>query len=260
MRQTVLELRKALDDEVASILSSEDDRLVLGTEAVRVDVRAFERLAAENMREAVEHAVEIYRGDLLEGLNVRSEGFDEWLLGERARLHDLAVGVLERLVSYQAEAGESETAIETARRLLALDPVREEAHRMLMRLYYSAGHRSAALKQYQVCKEALRRELDVEPEPETAHLYSEIRTSQTEAGGPLDAAGTAPTTEPVSRTKSDVVARPARAVGAAPNARTDTTEAKPARRRRWQWAGLAAVAVVIIGGWRSGTSSCAHPH
>jgi hypothetical protein len=59
-------------------------------------------------------------------------------------------------------------------RLLALDPLQEAVHRALMRLYARQGRRGAALRQYQVCVAALRRELGTEPEGETKALYRDL--------------------------------------------------------------------------------------
>src|SRR4029453_936336 len=64
-------------------------------------------------------------------------------------------------------------------------PLRETAHRALMRLYASQGRGAAALRRYQICVETLWRELRVEPEPETKQLYQEIlaqRSTQSPAG------------------------------------------------------------------------------
>jgi TolB-like protein/Tfp pilus assembly protein PilF len=87
-------------------------------------------------------------------------------------------------MTLRAEADEAESAMDAAQQLLGLDPLREDAHRLLMRLYDNAGRRSAALRQFQICEDVLRRELDVEPAPETLQLISEIRTRQ-EGAGPV---------------------------------------------------------------------------
>ena len=78
---------------------------------------------------------------------------------------------LARLLAIRPERASTERAIQTAMRLLALDPLQEAVHRALMRLYARQGRRGAALKQYQVCVGALQRELGTEPEAETKQLY-----------------------------------------------------------------------------------------
>jgi len=93
-------------------------------------------------------------------------------LGERA------LDVLARLAAQLADAGETERAITQALRLLALDPLQEQAHRLLMRLYGAQGRRGAAVEQYRRCREILRRELAARPEPETERLYHEVRATR----------------------------------------------------------------------------------
>ena len=98
LRQAVLALRKSLGDSDGIILKSDDDRLALDAAAIEVDIREFEELAAKSTREALESAVDLYSGELLEGLSVRSQEFDDWLAEERVRLRNLAVDTLRRLV------------------------------------------------------------------------------------------------------------------------------------------------------------------
>ena len=47
-----------------------------------------------------------------------------------------------------------------------------------MRLYYLAGDRTAALRQYQQCAAALDEELGVRPAQRTVRLYEQIRLDQ----------------------------------------------------------------------------------
>jgi len=79
-----------------------------------------------------------------------------------------------KLLSHQLKNNLDEAAIQTALRLLGLDPLQESVHQILMRLYFKNGRRGAALMQYQRCVEVLQRELGVEPEPETKQCYQEI--------------------------------------------------------------------------------------
>ena len=135
---------------------------------------AFERLVEEGGPEALARAVDLYRGDLLEGLAFRGALFEDWLMGERERLRELALDALAKLLAHQRVAGSAETALQTALRLVALDPLQEAVHRTLMRLYAQLGRRGAALRQYQLCVGILQRELGVEPEAGTRELYQEI--------------------------------------------------------------------------------------
>jgi DNA-binding SARP family transcriptional activator len=174
LRQSLFLLRQVLDSGELTRIVMTGDAVTLPAEAVQTDVAAFERAIAEGTPAALEHAVGLYRGDLLAGLGVTAPPFEDWLMGERERLRELALEALARLLTTQRAAGETAAAVQSARRLLALDPLQETVHRALMRLYVQAGRRDAALRQYQDCVEVLRRELDAEPEAETKELYQEI--------------------------------------------------------------------------------------
>jgi adenylate cyclase len=167
LRQALAELRRTLGD---STLLTDREMAAFDSAAVRVDAVEFGRLATAG---EWEQAAALYRGDLLDGVNLPDGSFADWLLVERTRLHDLAVGVLARLLETQS----GEAAIATAQRLVNLDPTREETHRALMRLHAAQGDRSQALRQYQRCRDILQRDLGVKPEPDTERLCKEIQSS-----------------------------------------------------------------------------------
>jgi non-specific serine/threonine protein kinase len=58
--------------------------------------------------------------------------------------------------------------------LITLDPINEASHRQLMEVYFQSGQSSAALNQYQACEQLLRKELNLDPQPETRTLYKKI--------------------------------------------------------------------------------------
>src|SRR5262249_2226939 len=135
---------------------------------IAVDAAEFELLARAGK---LDEAAGLYRGPLLDGHGVRDGAFEDWILVERTRLHDLAVAALDRFAASQSGAA----AIAPAQRLLQLDPSREETHRLLMRLYASVGQRAQALRQYQHCRDTLQRELQAEPDAETERLFRQIQ-------------------------------------------------------------------------------------
>ncbi|MCH7541026.1 MAG: hypothetical protein IH999_11635 [Proteobacteria bacterium] len=174
LRDAISSLRKAFGDAEPSPLVADRETVSLGPAVVEVDAVKFEELVAAGTPEALERACALYRGELLEGETVRDPPFEEWLFYERERLYDLALQAFEKLLAYQQEAGANERAIETAQQLLKLKPAHEKTHRALMRLYADQERRAAALEQYQRCRAALKRELEVEPGPETDELYQQI--------------------------------------------------------------------------------------
>ena len=196
LRQTLVDLRKALVGVRPLPLLIDGESIALDPAAVEVDAAAFERLVADGSPGALEEATALYHGDLLAGLGVTEPSFEEWLLGERERLRELAIDALARLLRHQTDAGALEAAIQTAVRSLALDPWQEAVHRALMRLYLRQGRRGMALKRYQLCVSVLQRELGAEPEPETKQLYQEILQRRFPASPAIDAPGASGAREP----------------------------------------------------------------
>jgi DNA-binding SARP family transcriptional activator len=127
-------------------------------------------------------AATLYRDDFMAGFTLRdSPNFDEWQFFQTESLRSELAGVLERLVTCHIARGEFEQAITYARRWLALDPLSEPVHRQLMQLYDWAGHRSAALRQYNECVSLLEEEFGLTPEMETTALYQAIREKRAPA-------------------------------------------------------------------------------
>jgi predicted ATPase/DNA-binding SARP family transcriptional activator len=139
-------------------------------------------------------AVELYRGELLAGF------YDPWVLTERQRLEEQYLGALQQLVLALEESGDPEQAIEYARRAVRVDPLREEAHYDLMRLYAAAGQPSATLRQYQELERLLREELGESPSAATRALAEELqdtaRTVVAARSAPLALAAPASTAPP----------------------------------------------------------------
>lgn len=199
LRQTLFEIRRALGASGEACLSVDHERVALEGRRVAVDALELERLADANTLEGLEAAAARYGGELLAGLAVKDPAFELWLDGQRERLRELGLRVLNALLIRQGAAGQTERAIETALRVLALDPLQEVAHRALMRLHAAQGRSAAALRRYQICVEALWRELRVEPEQETKQLYREIlaqRSTQSPSRAARPAGATGEATAP----------------------------------------------------------------
>lgn len=127
---------------------------------------------------AFEAAAEIYRGDYLE-----DEAFTDWCWSEREHLRETCLDVLAVLASHYGQRGMIEPSIAWYRKALRLDPAREQNHQGLIRALAASGRRDEALRQYHVCREVLRRELDIAPLPETERLYLQIAHHEPLSGG-----------------------------------------------------------------------------
>jgi DNA-binding SARP family transcriptional activator/TolB-like protein len=195
LRNCLLELRKALGPSGVGYLVA--DFANCRIQDVVVDLDRFERLSRSQNRPELQAAAELYRGEFLADFDIDSEPFQEWLAAERDRTLALICDILQRLTAAQDAAGEPDAAIQTGRRLVALDPLSEFGQRALMRAYARAGRRGEALRQYKSCAETLKRELGVAPDAETQALAHEMARSgnTTEAdprSGVAEAAGFSP--------------------------------------------------------------------
>ena len=124
-------------------------------------------------------AGDLYRGDFLAGIAAGDQTFEDWLRDERDRLSELAFDVYGKLLAHQWKAGLLTKAVDSTRRLLAIDPLQEDAHQVLMRLYIAQGRLDRARREYDTCARMLRREFGVEPQPETKALLAEIAARRT---------------------------------------------------------------------------------
>lgn len=168
------ELRYALRYIPGDLVLVAGQSVRFNPEAVSVDATQFEELAASPAINSTREAAERYAGNLLEGYHSGIASFDEWLRLERLRFWRAGVGVFGRLLAAQIKAGWWERAVETAGRLLALDPSQEVVHRTLMRLQLEQGRPDAALRRYQECVDILHRQFGTTPSAETERVHEEI--------------------------------------------------------------------------------------
>ena len=212
LRNCLLELRKALGPSGARHLVA--DFANCRIEDVVVDLDRFERLSRSLDRSELQTAAALYRGEFLADFDIDSEPFQDWLAAERDRTLALICDVLQRLTAAQDAAGECDAAIQSGRRLVALDPLSEFGQRALMRAYAHAGRRGEALRQYRSCAETLKRELGVAPDAETQALAHEMARSgavaETDprglAGGPGFSPGDSLATRSPDRTRGERLA------------------------------------------------------
>jgi len=183
LRKAIWQLQRALceaDASAESILQVNSQWVSLNSEAnIWVDVTEFERLCSADQNpsgsvngsrtEALETALDLYRGDLLEGW------YQDWCLYERERLQNLYLVRLDKIVALFETSDEYAKAADYATRILKYDRAQEIAHQRLMRLRYLQGDRAGALRQFENCAAALKEELGVQPSERTRELYQKIR-------------------------------------------------------------------------------------
>jgi len=165
-----------------------------------VDVEAFERQAAlaRGGRDpaAYQAALDLYTGDLLP-----EDPYEEWALLRRAALREEYLKLLFDLAGLYAESSRYEPAIAVLNKITAIDPIHEDAHVLLLRLFARTGQRREAIQQYQKLKDALQKELYVEPSAETTRLYDDILHARIAAEARSE---TAPASRPLHNLPSQI--------------------------------------------------------
>ncbi|HEX7833688.1 MAG TPA: response regulator [Thermoanaerobaculia bacterium] len=175
VRELVRELRYALRFLPDDIVIDDGVTVRFNRETVDVDAHRFSELVGAPSINSIRTAAEIYRGNLLPGFTTGLRAFDEWLTERRLTLWRGALAIFGNLLSTQIRAGWWEEALETASRLLALDPSQEVVHRTIIRLQLEQDRPDAALRRYQECVEMLRREYGRDPSAETERVHREIQ-------------------------------------------------------------------------------------
>lgn len=186
LRQSLWQLHAALvsltRNQKSHIISIDAESIHVNTSVpLIVDVVIFERAYRQSQgingedlnpgqAKALQEAIELYRGDLLEGC------YQEWCLIERERLQNCYLTMLDKVICYCRKEGDHQRALNYGERILRLDRAHERTHQQLMRVLYASGDRIGALRQYDRCKAALQEELGVEPSQRTQKLCEQIRS------------------------------------------------------------------------------------
>lgn len=187
LRGVVMKLRQVI---AAHLVIQHQDLAFNLHSAYQLDVAEFRRALTPTPGQPLtlaqlQAALDLYRGDFLEDFQVRqAPAFEEWVMQQQAQLREMAFTAYHMIITLCHEQGLLDVGVTYARRLLQLDPIREDVHRQLMWLLARQGQRSAALAQYELCREVLARELNLEPAAETAVLYEQIRADEIDHPAP----------------------------------------------------------------------------
>src|SRR6266704_119384 len=218
LRPALHGLRHALGDGV--LVTRGDEDIGLDAERIRCDVVEFER-AAEVGRLA--DALDLYRGDLLEGFFIRgAPEFEQWLEDERARLKAVDLRSATLLAERSEERGGLTESAQWSRRALRIAPLDEPALRRLMKTLDSLGDRAGALDAYETFAKRLTAELEADPAPETRALAGAVR-------------------ERVATLSSDAELPPVETAAEPPKLASDSRH-----RLRWLGAATAVLGVAVV--------------
>ena len=154
------------------LVHSEGPRLSLDPGVV-VDLREAER-SAHRALDRTNGDVEVdpseLSGDLL------PDWYDDWVVYERERFHQLRLRALDALCARLADAGQLDGALEIGLAAVADDPLRESSHRAVVRVHLADGNIAAAIRQYRLCRRLLNERLGVEPSERMKELVRDVET------------------------------------------------------------------------------------
>ena len=153
-------------------LESTTQEILLPASSRWLDVEAFELGCASVDASRWLDALNLYRGDLLEGV------YDDWLLERKEALYLEYVRLLHRTCDALLARRQFEQVLPLAERLLQAEPCDEKALHMLMQVYQSTGRRGAALAAYEQFVALVADEFDAEPGPATRALADAIRVAR----------------------------------------------------------------------------------
>jgi DNA-binding SARP family transcriptional activator/TolB-like protein len=235
LRQALALLRKELGSP--SFFTADAKIVRLEPTLWTIDAREFETLSRSNDLKDLDRATRLFSGDFLTDLNIDDEAFADWVSAQCSRLQLAAAQLCETFVRRPDLVADSGRAIEAVEKLLALDPLREDWHRLALTLYMRYRGKNETLARANGFIALLRRELDVAPEKATRLLLDSIKSSETDAARPVE-----------FRNGDAVVPAADIAAAISPVGAGGTIAAAPRPKAVKPWMGGVAVAVLAVAG------------
>jgi len=179
LKSALSNLRKKVGVE---LIEEGRQTVALAIDSYWLDVGEFSKLACQNSLEnqtQIEDTISLYQADFLAEFNCSvSLEFEEWALGQQMQLRMQMIELLNRLTDSYIQQQMLSRAITTLRHLLTFEPWQENIHRKLIELLAVNGDVGGALVHYEICRENLRTELDIEPGPAILELVQQLRKGE----------------------------------------------------------------------------------
>jgi DNA-binding SARP family transcriptional activator len=144
---------------------------------VIVDLHVAEELARRALDASAGDALSVEPGDL--GSDVLPDWYEDWVVLERERYRQLRLLALDTLCVRLTDAGHPGAALEAGLAAVASEPLRESAHRAVIRAHLADNNVGEALRQYRLCRRLLREQLGVAPSAQMQELVSGLDARKT---------------------------------------------------------------------------------
>ncbi|WP_340108442.1 BTAD domain-containing putative transcriptional regulator [Pikeienuella sp. HZG-20] len=173
LRQEIRRIKKTLGDETFNkAFTVSDNQIGLVDGAFSYDAGEMESAAAADAAEGLARVLALYGGDFLGDNASRADSFQHWATERREYFKDTAVAALSRLGVLDLEAGRTDRAQRAADRIIAIDPLHEPGHEILIRCHLANGRRGQARAHFERFRALMLRELAIEPMREIAALVA----------------------------------------------------------------------------------------
>lgn len=135
---------------------------------LRIDLRERIALAHRLLSDHATLEIEIDQAPFCDDL--LPDWYDDWLVIERERFHQLRLRALELICEHLTAMGQFAGAIEAGLSAVAGEPLRESAHRSLVKVHLAEGNRSEALRQFHLYRKLLHTQLGLKPSSQMLEL------------------------------------------------------------------------------------------
>ncbi len=169
------QLRQSLP--LPAVVRAKNELVDVDRQLIWSDSAVFWTACAPNQTDVkqLKQALELYRGPFMYGFSLSAcPEFSNWVTNQRTQYQRLYLDALMKVIELEASQANYSRAIFYARRYLRVNELAEDVHRQLMMLHLLAGDRPGALQQYDRCVYVLKRELGIEPLPETRAVFRAI--------------------------------------------------------------------------------------
>ncbi len=180
---TISHIRKALNSRQSfkqNFLVFRDGAYQLNPElSYSIDAEDFENYViaaekakresdADGFRKNLEKANALVRGEFMAGV------YDDWAEERRHYYSEQHSRVLNALAKLSFSEKSWSNALKFSGEILQKDPFREDAHRLIMKIFAAQGKRAQVKEQFETLQELLKKELGVAPAPETRKTFQEL--------------------------------------------------------------------------------------
>lgn len=146
-------------------------QLALG-EDVEVDLRESEALARRALDRSDPGAVGVDASAL--GSDLLPDWYEDWVLIERERYRQVRLRALDALSERLLQANRLGEALDAGLAAVAGEPLRESAHRAVVRVHAAEGNVGEAIRQYRLCRRLLNEQLGIEPSERMRELVRSL--------------------------------------------------------------------------------------